>query len=41
MFMNTTSPRFYLLSGEEAESWTGDQLEHLAVAHPGDYLLIR
>lgn len=31
---------FYLLSGPEVELWSGEQLEHLAVAHPGDYLFI-
>ncbi len=31
---------FYMLSGEEVELWTGDQLEHKAVAHAGDYLFI-
>jgi uncharacterized RmlC-like cupin family protein len=31
---------FYMLSGEEVELWTGDQLEHKEVAHPGDYLFI-
>ena len=30
----------YLLSGDEAELWTGEQLEHREVAHPGDYLYI-
>ena len=31
---------FYLMSGEEVELWTGDQLEHRDVARPGDYLFI-
>lgn len=31
---------FYMLSGEEAELWTGDQLEHRELAHPGDFLFI-
>ena len=31
---------FYLLSGEEVELWTGEQLEHMDIAHPGDYLYI-
>ena len=31
---------FFLLSGGEVELWTGDQLEHREVAHPGDYLFI-
>jgi uncharacterized RmlC-like cupin family protein len=31
---------FYFLSGPEVELWSGEQLEHLAVAKPGDYLFI-
>lgn len=31
---------FYMLSGEELELWTGDQLEHREVARPGDFLFI-
>ncbi len=31
---------FYMLSGEQVELWTGRQLEHCAVARPGDYLFI-
>jgi uncharacterized RmlC-like cupin family protein len=31
---------FYMLSGEELELWTGDQLEHREVAGPGDFLYI-
>jgi uncharacterized RmlC-like cupin family protein len=31
---------FYLLSGDEVELYTGDELEHREVAHPGDYLFI-
>jgi uncharacterized RmlC-like cupin family protein len=31
---------FYMLSGEEVELWTGDQLEQKEVAHAGDYLFI-
>jgi uncharacterized RmlC-like cupin family protein len=31
---------FYMLSGDEVELWTGDQLEHKEVARPGDYLFI-
>jgi uncharacterized RmlC-like cupin family protein len=31
---------FYLLSGEEVELWTGDSLEHMDLAHPGDFLFI-
>jgi uncharacterized RmlC-like cupin family protein len=31
---------FYLVSGDEAELWTGDQLEHREVARAGDYLYI-
>ena len=30
----------YLLSGDEAELWTGEQLEHREVAHPGDFIYI-
>src|SRR5919112_3801269 len=30
----------YLVSGDEVELWTGEQLEHREVAHPGDYLYI-
>jgi uncharacterized RmlC-like cupin family protein len=29
-----------LLSGDEVELWTGEQLEHREFAHPGDYLYI-
>lgn len=31
---------FYMLSGEELELWSGDELETRAVAHPGDFLFI-
>ena len=31
---------FYMLSGDEFEMWTGDQLQHRDVVHPGDYLYI-
>ena len=31
---------FYLLSGDEVELWTGDDLAHREVARPGDYLFI-
>ncbi len=31
---------FYFVSGEEVELYTGDQLQHREVAHPGDYLYI-
>jgi uncharacterized RmlC-like cupin family protein len=31
---------FYMVSGDEVELWTGDQLEHRDVAHAGDYLYI-
>jgi uncharacterized RmlC-like cupin family protein len=31
---------FYMLSGDELEMWTGDQLQHRDVVHPGDYLYI-
>ena len=31
---------FYLVSGENVELWSGDQLEHRAIAVAGDYLYI-
>lgn len=31
---------FYMVSGYEAELWTGARLEHREVAHAGDYLYI-
>jgi uncharacterized RmlC-like cupin family protein len=31
---------FYMISGEEVEWWTGDELQHREVAHPGDYLFV-
>lgn len=31
---------FYMLSGDEVELWTGEMLQHKAVAHPGDFLFI-
>lgn len=31
---------FYMLSGDEVELYTGNQLQHREVAHPGDYLFI-
>jgi len=31
---------FYMLSGEELELWSGDELQHRDVMHPGDYLYI-
>jgi uncharacterized RmlC-like cupin family protein len=31
---------FYVVSGDEVELWTGEQLEKSAVAHAGDYLYI-
>ncbi len=31
---------FYMVSGEEVEVYTGDQLEQREVAHPGDYIFI-
>jgi uncharacterized RmlC-like cupin family protein len=31
---------FYMLSGDEVELWTGDQLQHRDMVHPGDYLFI-
>lgn len=30
----------YLVSGDEVELWTGEQLEHRDVAHPGNYVYI-
>ncbi|MCZ7560278.1 MAG: cupin domain-containing protein [Burkholderiaceae bacterium] len=31
---------FYLLSGDEVELWSGEQLKHREVARPGDFLFI-
>lgn len=31
---------FYVLSGSEIELWSGERLEHVDVAGPGDYLFI-
>jgi uncharacterized RmlC-like cupin family protein len=31
---------FYVLSGDEVELWSGEQLEHRCVARAGDYLFI-
>ena len=31
---------FYMLSGDELELWTGDQLQYRDVVGPGDYLYI-
>jgi len=31
---------FHMLSGDELELWTGDQLQHRDVVRPGDYLYI-
>ena len=31
---------FYLISGGDVELWTGDQLQHRAVAQAGDFLYI-
>ena len=31
---------FYMISGDEAELWSGEQLEHREVARPGDYVYI-
>ncbi len=31
---------FYMLSGDEVELWSGEQLEHREVARPGDFLFI-
>jgi uncharacterized RmlC-like cupin family protein len=30
----------YMMSGDELELWTGDQLEHCEAVHPGDYVYI-
>lgn len=31
---------FYMLSGDELEMWSGDELQHRDVIRPGDYLYI-
>jgi uncharacterized RmlC-like cupin family protein len=31
---------FYLVSGDEVEVWTGEQLQQREVAHAGDYLYV-
>jgi uncharacterized RmlC-like cupin family protein len=31
---------FYMMSGDEVELWTGDELEHCEVARPDDYLYV-
>jgi uncharacterized RmlC-like cupin family protein len=31
---------FYMLSGDEVELWTGDELERKDTAHPGDFMFI-
>jgi uncharacterized RmlC-like cupin family protein len=31
---------FYMVSGDEVELWTGEDLQHRDVAHAGDYLYI-
>jgi uncharacterized RmlC-like cupin family protein len=31
---------FYMLSGEELEMWSGDDLQHRDTVRPGDYLFI-
>jgi uncharacterized RmlC-like cupin family protein len=31
---------FYMVSGDEVELWTGDQLEHRETARAGDYLYV-
>lgn len=31
---------FYMLSGDELEMWSGDELQYRDVMHPGDYLYI-
>jgi uncharacterized RmlC-like cupin family protein len=30
----------YMMSGDELEIWTGDQLQHCEKVHPGDYIYI-
>jgi uncharacterized RmlC-like cupin family protein len=30
----------YMMSGDEVEIWTGDQLQHCEKMHPGDYLYV-
>lgn len=30
----------YMMSGDELEIWTGDQLQHRETVHPGDYIYI-
>lgn len=30
----------YMMSGDELELWTGDQLQHCETVHPGDYIYI-
>jgi len=30
----------YMLSGDEMELWTGDQLQYRDIVHPGDYIFI-
>lgn len=36
----THETAFYMLSGDELELWTGDQLQYRDVVRPGDYLYI-
>jgi uncharacterized RmlC-like cupin family protein len=31
---------FHMLSGDEVELWTGEQLQHRDIARPGDFLFI-
>lgn len=31
---------FYMMSGDAAELWTGDQLQYRETVHPGDYLFV-
>ena len=31
---------FYMVSGDEVEVYTGDRLEHMEIAHPGDYIFV-
>jgi uncharacterized RmlC-like cupin family protein len=30
----------YMMSGDELEIWTGDQLQHCEKVHPGDYIYV-
>jgi uncharacterized RmlC-like cupin family protein len=31
---------FYMMSGDEVELWTGDELQYRDLVHPGDYFFI-